>query len=180
MVRPILAVTVGLPGMGKTTRAMEVEEELGAIRFTVDAWLKPLFGEANPREGRYIMEGRLIATARRLLELGQSVILDFGFWSRDERSALHDLARACGAEFRIEYADVERDEQWRRVDARQRSDHELATSFTISRDMLDVYADMFDPPTADELAATEPPPAPPEAGTWSAWRAARWPTSEEP
>lgn len=150
MTKPILVVTVGLPGVGKTTRAKALEDELGAVRLTVDAWLKPLFGDANPTAARNTMEGRLIATARRLLELGQSVILDFGCWSRDERGALHDLAHTCGAEFRIEYLDLPREEQWRRIDARQQSPAALATSFVISRDMVDSYVEMFDAPTADE------------------------------
>ena len=178
MTKPILVVTVGLPGMGKTTRARELEAELGAVRFTVDAWLKPLFGEANPKEARDTMEGRLIAAARRLLELGQTVILDFGFWSRDERGALHDLAARAGAHFRIEYLDLDRETQWQRIEVRQQSSEALETAFTISREMLDSYVDMFDPPTAEELAASEPPPPPPEAGEWRHWRAARWPTSE--
>lgn len=178
MATPILVVTVGLPGVGKTTRARVLEEELGAVRLTVDAWLKPLFGEANPKEGRDTLEGRLVATARRLLEIGQSVILDFGCWSRDERGALHDLAAACGARFRIEYLHVDQDEQWRRIEARQASPDALATAFTIRRDMLDSYEGMFDAPTAAELSAAEPPPPPPEAGEWRHWRAARWPTSE--
>ena len=179
MGRPILVVTVGLPGVGKTTRAKVLEPELDAVRFTVDAWLKPLFGEANPKDGRNIMEGRLIATARRLLLLRQNVILDFGFWSRAERGALHDLAASCDADFRIEYVHLDPDEQWRRVAARQQSPDELAVAFTITRDQLDSFVDLFDEPTPDELAATAPPPAPIEAGEWRHWRAARWPTSED-
>ena len=174
----VLVVMVGLPGVGKTTRAKELEEELGAVRFTVDAWLKPIVGEANPTETRRTMEGRLIATARRLLELGQNVILDFGFWGRDERGSLHDLATTCGADFRIEYLDVDPEEQWRRVEARQRSADEMATAFTITREMLDSYVDVFDVPDEAELGAVAPPPPPPEAGEWRHWRAACWPTSE--
>lgn len=178
MSKPILVVTVGLPGMGKTTRARELEAELGAVRFTSDHWLKPLFGEANPKLARDTMEGRFVATARRLLELGQSVILDFGCWSVDERGALHDLAAAHGADFRIESLDLDPEEQWRRVDARQRSE-EIDVSFTLTREQLRACVFLFDPPTAAELAATSPPPPPPEAGSWAAWRARKWPTSED-
>jgi hypothetical protein len=39
-----------------------------------------------------VLEGRLIWLAPEALRLGTSVILDFGFWARDERSALRWLA----------------------------------------------------------------------------------------
>jgi hypothetical protein len=48
----------------------------------------PLFGEPDAGGKRDILEGRLIHVALEVLPLGISVVLDFGFWARDERSAL--------------------------------------------------------------------------------------------
>ena len=67
---------------------------------------------------RDVLEGRLIATALRVLELGASVILDFGFWGRDERSALRSLADAQGAACVIIYLPVDEAVQRQRVDDR--------------------------------------------------------------
>ena len=90
--RPTLFLLVGLPGAGKTTRARELEVAQRALRFSPDEWMIPLYGESDPDGMRDVLEGRLIATGARVLELGTSVILDFGFWGRDERSALRWLA----------------------------------------------------------------------------------------
>jgi len=167
---------VGLPGVGKTTRARELELEMGAVRLTPDEWLRPLFGSGNDTEERDTLEGRFVALARRMLEVGQSVVLDFGLWSRAERDSLHDLANTCGADYRIEYLDLAPEEQWRRVEQRQRS--APPDSFSITREELVGFVDMFEAPTSGELAARTAAAPPPEAGTWSSWRAARWPTSE--
>jgi hypothetical protein len=40
------------------------------------------------------LEGRLISVALQALRLGTSVVLDYGLWGRDERSALRWLARS--------------------------------------------------------------------------------------
>ena len=44
--RPTLYVMVGLPAAGKTTLARQIEIEHGALRFTPDEWMIPLFGES--------------------------------------------------------------------------------------------------------------------------------------
>ena len=74
---------VGLPGAGKTTRAKELAAEHGALRLSPDAWMIPLFGESEADGKRAVLEGRLIWVALETLKQGTSVVLDFGFWSRD-------------------------------------------------------------------------------------------------
>ncbi len=94
---PVLFLLVGLPGSGKTTRAREIERTHHALRFSPDEWMLPLFGESDAGGKRDIMEGRLIWVALRAIQAGISAILDFGFWSQDERSALVWLAESLGA-----------------------------------------------------------------------------------
>lgn len=92
-----LFLIVGLPGAGKTTRAKELAAADRALRLTPDEWMLPLFGEPEADGKRDVLEGRLICTAMQALRLGTSVVLDFGFWAWDERSALRRLARSAGA-----------------------------------------------------------------------------------
>src|SRR5215831_2248292 len=87
----ILYLLVGLPGAGKTTKARQLEVEASALRLTLDEWMIPLFGR-NDQAERDALEGRLIWIALRALELHTNVILDFGFWSKDERSSLRWFA----------------------------------------------------------------------------------------
>ena len=49
--QPILFLTVGLPGTGKTTAARQIETEHAALRLTKDEWMKALYGDENPSAG---------------------------------------------------------------------------------------------------------------------------------
>ena len=84
-----LFLTVGLHGTGKTTAARRSETEHGALRLTKDEWMKALYGSENPEQASDVIEGRLVGIALRALELGVSVVLDFGLWGKDERSGGH-------------------------------------------------------------------------------------------
>ena len=94
---PTLFLTVGLPGSGKTVRARELAAEHAALRITADDWALSLFGQDDrhqerPDGKRWLLEGRLVALAMDALRLRLSVVLDFGLWARDERSALRWMA----------------------------------------------------------------------------------------
>jgi predicted kinase len=91
-----LVLMVGLPAAGKTTLAAELAAAHRALRLTPDHWMIPLFGDSMAGGKRWVLEGRLISVALQALRLGTSVVLDYGLWGRDERSALRWLARrAC-------------------------------------------------------------------------------------
>lgn len=119
MRRPTLYLTVGLPGTGKTTAARALEVEHQALRLTKDEWVRALYGPDNPPEAQAVIEGRLVEVGLRALELGVDVVIDFGLWSRDERSALRQAAFDRGATVELRYVELAREEQRRRLDRRQ-------------------------------------------------------------
>jgi predicted kinase len=174
--RPTLFLTVGLPGTGKTTEARRIEVEAQALRLTKDEWIKALYGLANPPSASDVIEGRLIAIGLRALELGINVVIDFGLWSRDERSALRHAAAGLGAAVHMSYSNLPPAEQRRRLD-RRHADKPHST-WHMSDQELAQWAAVFDVPTHGELDGSETLDAPP-AGfpTWEAWRRHRWPPS---
>ena len=174
--RPTLYLTVGLPGTGKTTAARRIEVEQDALRLTKDEWVKALYGQANPPSASDVIEGRLVAIALRALELGVSVVLDFGLWGRDERSALRQAAADRGASVELRYLALTAEEQRRRLDRRQAE--EPHTTWHMSDEELARWAAVFDVPTPGELDGSEPVDDPPAgSASWDEWRERRWPPS---
>ncbi len=49
---------------------------------------------------RWVLEGRLVSVALQALRMGTGVVLDYGWWGRDERSALRWLAPSAGQDAR--------------------------------------------------------------------------------
>ena len=165
---------VGLPGAGKTTRAADLTAANRALRFTPDHWMAPLFGDGIAEGKRWILEGRLISVALQSLRLGVSVVLDFGLWGRDERSALRWLARSAGAASQVVYLPVDKDVQLARIAQRQAMTPHR--TFPMSEADVDAWRQQFQVPDAAELAGGEIPRPPAGWPGWQDWAVDHWPT----
>ena len=165
---------VGLPAAGKTTHAKELELSAPALRLTPDEWQIALFGDQNPPDKRDLVEGKLVQLGMRAAELGTNVVLDFGFWGRDERSALRWIAAAVGARGQVVYLPIDHEEQRRR--ATQRFATTPDQTFHMGDVELEQWRLQFQPPDDDELEGSRIPPVPPGYASWSAWASQRWPS----
>ncbi len=165
---------VGLPGAGKTTYAKELETSAPALRLTPDEWQIALFGDENPPDKRDLVEGKLIQIGMRAAELGVDVVLDFGFWGKDERSALRWIAGTVGAQCEVVYLPIEHDEQRRRVTRRFLLTPEQ--TFRMTDVELHQWRAQFQAPDDDELQGSDIPRVPPEYGSWPSWACERWPS----
>ena len=171
--RPTLFLTVGLPGTGKTTAARRIEVDYGALRLTKDEWVRPLYGSENPPAAQDVIEGRLVQVGLRALELGVDVVLDFGLWSRDERSALRWIAHARGIPVRVVYLPIDYEEQRRRVSDRARNE---PGQFHLSDAELAQWHGRLEVPEEEELRGDHIPPPPTGCATWAQWASERWPS----
>jgi predicted kinase len=88
-----LILICGLPGSGKTTLAKELAPKVPAIRLCPDEWKHDLGIDYYDEQRRVQLEARLWRLGQELLTLGQSVILENGFWAREERDELRLGAR---------------------------------------------------------------------------------------
>lgn len=148
-----LHLMVGLPCSGKTTFARTLEERYAALRLTPDEWHIELFGndmEDEAHDARHDAVERLMwSVAAKALARGVDVVLDFGFWGRDERETFRRRAEALGAEFRIHYMDVPEETLLERLAVRNA---QLPPgTFPIPEERLREWIRMFEPPTREEL-----------------------------
>jgi predicted kinase len=152
-----LHLMVGLPFSGKTTLARKLEQERLALRLTPDEWQVRLFGQ-DAKEPEHdtrhsLIEAMLWKIASRALELGINVILDFGFWAREEREDYRLRAKQLGASSEVHFLDVSEDELWRRLE--ERNSQPSQESFYISVEMMKPWIVFFQRPTPDELVRRE-------------------------
>ena len=170
----VLFLMVGLPGAGKTSRAKELAVARRALRLTPDEWMIRLFDGTQPEGKRDLLEGQLILVALQTLRLGTDVVLDFGLWSRDERSALRWLATTAGARGEVVYLPVDPDVQRARIVHRQATAPH--TTFPMSGADLVTWRSQFEAPDTAELTEDAIPAPPPGWPGWPEWAAGRWPT----
>ena len=104
-------------------------------------------------ERHTFIETMLWQIAKRALQLGTSVILDYGFWAREEREFFRQQARELGARSEIHYLDLPREELLRRLALRNASAPE--ESFQIRPESMENWIDFFQKPDPDELPPRE-------------------------
>ncbi len=169
-----LHLTVGLPGVGKTTLARRLATEHKAVRFSPDEWMTPLFGEPEADGKRDVLEGRLLWTAHEVLEVGGSVVLDFGCWTAAERWAVRAVTEHAGGTFHLHFVDLPEAE--RRARATARRETHRGSTFEMSADDHERFLRMFQAPSEAEVAAEQLPEPPVGHRSWLAWAAGRWPS----
>ena len=149
-----LHLMVGLPCSGKTTRAKKLEHERSALRLTPDEWQIGLFGQdANDPEHdvrHSVIETMLWSVARRALELGTDVILDFGFWAEEEREDYRLRAKRLGASSEIHFLDVPEEQLLTRLTIRNSQPSQEC--FHISEESMKSWIALFQKPTPEEVA----------------------------
>ena len=162
MTRHLLHFICGSTGAGKTTYAVTLCAEIGAVRFSIDKWMAALFWMDTPRplDSAWSIERvercrlQMWRTATDIARRGVPVVLDWGFGSAKQRAHYADLAAKASLPVKLHYLDIPAEERWRRV--RLRNNNRGASyqlPFDVTREMFDFVESMWEPPTAAELAA---------------------------
>jgi predicted kinase len=151
-----LVLLCGLPGSGKTTVARRLAAELDAIRLCPDEWMVTLGVDLFDQPFRARLEALQWELAQELLQLGQSVVIEWGVWARSERDAVRRRARELGVPVELHYLDEPLAVLWERV--RHRNEHgPPGTAIITYENLVDWSEHLFEAPTPEELALFDPP-----------------------
>ena len=150
--QPRLVLLCGLPASGKTTLARELADAYGAVRLNPDEWESALDVDPFDEGFQARLEAEFWELTQRLLVLGTSVVLEWGFWARSERDEKREAARTLGVAVELRFLDAPYEELVRRVAARH-----ATGGIAITESHMAGYRGIFKPPTDDELALYDHP-----------------------
>ncbi|WP_176559374.1 AAA family ATPase [Rubellimicrobium roseum] len=155
-----LHLVCGAAGAGKTTHALRLCEELGALHLSIDDWMVTLFGPDAPQPPQWPWiaervarcEAQILRTAVACARRGLPVVLDLSFLRADQRARAAQAAREAGLDLRLHLLDPGPEERWRRVEARNAAQGETYR-VTVTRPMFDFIESLWQRPSPEEMAA---------------------------
>ena len=140
---------------GKTTYSKKLCSESNTVLLSVDEIMLSLFdkccGDMHMEYERRI-KNYLFDKSLELIAKGMDVVLDWGFWTKEEREAVKDFYISHGINCELHYLEVS-DEIWKvRLDNRNSAvlKNEVSAYF-VDHNLAYKFASMFEMPTEDEI-----------------------------
>ena len=140
---------------GKSTHAEELRKEHKAVVLSVDEITLALFGQdAGEKHDDYVAraEAYLYRKSLDIVESGISVILDWGFWTKEERDYARRFYGSRSIPYEFHYIDVDDAEWYRRLEKRNAaiSRHEL-DAYYVDEGLAAKFAAIFEKPEPGEI-----------------------------
>lgn len=127
---------IGPMGSGKTTMAMKIAKETGALFQSLDGTIRGFNEPIGDLKGYERLMPKALdlmyANALAALKLGRSVTFDVARWPW-----LMELAEAANAKIEIYYFEVSAEERWRRVQKRNQEKPDGVYHWTMSKEEFD-------------------------------------------
>jgi predicted kinase len=154
---PHIDLVVGPVGAGKSTYACALARKHGALRLTLDEWMRILFRPDRPDEGLmhwYAERAQrcvdvIWEIARELVEQGGHVVLEIGLLRRQERDAFYQRVESAGVGLTIHVLDAARQVRRARVAERNRRQGETF-SMVVPDDVFELASDLWQAPEPEE------------------------------
>ncbi|MCP4179776.1 MAG: ATP-binding protein [bacterium] len=143
----------GQLGSGKSTYAKKLELMHNAVRFTPDEWMLNLYdGIEIPNEefDKYFYRCCDIcwSVAKKFLNYDVDIVLDFGFWKKNERDKYKKLIEAYGCDVKLIYIKTPDDLIRKRLN--ERNEDLPYGCYYVSDEMYDYFSPGFEEPLPEE------------------------------
>jgi predicted kinase len=146
----------GLPCSGKTTYALGLRADANRVLFSLDRWLITMFGRYSIATTGHEEHIRRVLACRELIwevaaefvRRSVDVILDDGFFLRDNRVRYVELSQAIGASAKVHFIDTPVSVIRTRLEQRNASLPRY--NFRIDPETLYGFLGLFETPTDDE------------------------------
>ncbi|MEM9623256.1 MAG: ATP-binding protein [Pseudomonadota bacterium] len=148
----------GPVGAGKSTYAIRLARELGAVRMNLDEWMVTLFSRDRPatnfttwyneRKQRCIEQ--IWLTTRAVLDAKTEVVLELGLVTSALREAFYQRADQHGCLLTVTVLEAPREERWRRVQQRNEGTDETFRMF-VSEEIFQIADAAWQAPDSLEL-----------------------------
>ena len=140
---------------GKSTYGEKLRKERNAVLLSIDEITLSLFGQhCGDKHDDYVerTEKYLFEKSLEILEIGVNVVLDWGFWTKEERKYAKTFYEIRNIECEFHYIDVN-DEEWtRRLTKRNGSVLKNEVSaYYVDENLAKKFAGIFEKPEKEEI-----------------------------
>lgn len=144
----------GVCGSGKTTYAKKKEQE-GYIRLSIDEEMWKLYGRKGidyPEEQYEKLSEQVEAALQKkllsLIQQGKDVVIDFSFWSKENRNVYKELIQKAGAETELVYMKASKELLQKRLYKRNQVLN-ANSPFVITDELLEHHYHAFQEPCGE-------------------------------
>ena len=140
---------------GKSTYAEQLRVKNNAVLLSTDEITLALFGQhCGDKHDDYVerTQNYLFNKSLALIEVGVNVILDWGFWLKEERDYAREFYNSRNIECEFHYIDIS-DETWK-VRLKKRNNAIIdgeTTAYYIDVNLAEKFGVMFEEPNEDEI-----------------------------
>lgn len=148
-------MTCGRIGTGKSTYSEQMRKKHNAVVLSVDEITLALFDQhAGEKHDEYVerLETYLFGKSLEIIECGINVILDWGFWTKEERNYAREFYKSRNVECEFHCIDVS-DEEWkRRLEKRNKDVAEgKVNAYYVDENLAEKVKALFEKPGDEEI-----------------------------
>ncbi len=148
-------MTCGKICSGKSTYAQNLSKQLGAVILSIDELMLSVLGsDTGEMHDEYVRrcEMYLYKKSAEIVAAGTDVILDWGFWTKKQRSFAREFYRELGIKCELHYITVS-DDEWRKRIMRRNAEVEAGRSdaYFIDDGLAAKFESIFQMPDESEI-----------------------------